>query len=201
MLQFIEYIHFFSTSSTRPKSWHNSFNIECFVCCKRDFVGLLPSFWIWTRISTVKWRGSAPYLMKDIMFNFCLFWASLLNAIANNIVVKAFFNCRHGSDVRGKVHHKCIMWAGYLLMTKIMWYGHFFQSFPGTWPLYSGNNCNKGMAMLDLYLGNNVFLVLCSIKALFLNHIGAPQCTERFNSRNGHTVSNDLDSMNTWIRE
>jgi len=28
-------------------------------------------------------------------------------------------------------------------------------------------------------------------------HIGAPQCTERFDSRNGHTVSNDSDSMNT----
>jgi len=28
-------------------------------------------------------------------------------------------------------------------------------------------------------------------------HIGAPQCTKRFDSRNGHTVSNDSDSMNT----
>jgi len=29
------------------------------------------------------------------------------------------------------------------------------------------------------------------------HHIGAPQCTKRFDSRNGHTVSNDSDSMNT----
>jgi hypothetical protein len=28
-------------------------------------------------------------------------------------------------------------------------------------------------------------------------HIGTPHCTERFDSRNGHTVSNNSDSMNT----
>jgi hypothetical protein len=28
-------------------------------------------------------------------------------------------------------------------------------------------------------------------------HIGTPHCTERFDSRNSHTVLNDSDSMNT----
>jgi len=38
----------------------------------------------------------------------------------------------------------------------------------------------------------------CPVSCLSHNfkHIGAPQCTERFNSRNGHTA-NDSDSMNT----
>ena len=37
-----------------------------------------------------------------------------------------------------------------------------------------------------------------SIKVLiWFAHIGTPQCVEPFDSRNGHSVSNDSDSMNT----
>ena len=33
------------------------------------------------------------------------------------------------------------------------------------------------------------------------DQVGAPHCAERFDSMNGHTVSNDLGSMNSWTRE
>jgi hypothetical protein len=40
-------------------------------------------------------------------------------------------------------------------------------------------------------------VVVVYLNNILIFHIGAPQCTERFDSRNGHTVSNDSDSMNT----
>jgi len=46
--------------------------------------------------------------------------------------------------------------------------------------------------------GNQNIYASAIIKSTSLKyHIGAPQCTERFDSRNGHTVSNNSDSMNT----